>query len=87
MWWKKIVPMLPNLLTAIRNRDWYLVLKYLATILVIGALGSGLVVLSGCGQMQYSSSTTPAANTTVIERIQDPARPSSSQDRVVIPGS
>lgn len=78
--------MIPNLIRAIREKNWNLTARYVATIVVIVLLGTGMVTLSGCGQagFNYSSGPTPEANKIVIERIQEPAD-SPPQSQVVIP--
>lgn len=78
-WHLKIIPLIGPLLAAIKAKNWGLVVKYLATIATIFFLGTGLVVLSGCGTVDYSSAgrvisqPPPAANQQVIERIQPPS--------------
>lgn len=77
-WRMKIIPMIGPLIRAIQAKDWALVAKLIATIATIFFLGTGLVVLSGCGSVAYNSagqvmsSQTPPANQQVIERVQTP---------------
>lgn len=84
-WHLKIIPMIGPLIRAIQAKNWLLVAKYLATIATIIFLGTGLVVLSGCGSLDYSSTgklisqPTPQANQQVIERIQTPAQTTQSE--------
>lgn len=91
-WHLKIIPMLPGLIGAIRNKKWGMVAKYIATILTIAFLGTGLVVLSGCGNvgMSYDSAgraisqPAPLQNQQIIERIQTPSS-SSNESEILAP--
>lgn len=71
-YWTKIIPILPKLVESVRDRNWPLFWRQVLYIVVVFALGSGLVVLSGCGTLRYDSGATPQANKQVIERIEAP---------------